>query len=512
MKRFPLPNSFWIIVALVIIGGGLIYLPSLIASYYREAAELGGMAQVAYLVSVIGGALLIVGAGGWTLYRLVRAKRLKSQRKERRQRNPSQLSADERRTELNENLASIDDFQAEAGDDDLAEQLAPLREKLELKLDHQRLEIVAFGTISSGKSSLLNALAGRNAFASEIAGGTTVTRNEIPWVGDNRVILVDTPGLGEVDGETRQIVAADAAKSADIILLVVDGPLRDSEFRLLELLGQMEKRVIICFNKEDLYNDADRAKLLQQISKQAEEFVRREDIVSVRARATQRRRVRIAVDGSEIEEEVTVPVAIEPLANRMMQVVKKDGSDLLLANLLLQSRGLVDQARLKVEQALDRRANQIVTKYMWGVGGASAALSPLPFVDIAAGIAISTKMVVDLAKVYKQDVDIDVAVQLLGQLGKNLLGILGVNIAVPAVASLLKTVPGAGYLAGAALHLVVMALITRWIGNVFMEYFKNEMREPEGGLAGLAQREWRRVTQLSYLRQLVQQARNHYVD
>ena len=43
---------------------------------------------------------------------------------------------------------------------------------------------------------------------------------------------------------------------------------------------------------------------------------------------------------------------------------------------------------------------------MWGAGGA-AALSPFPLLDLAAGCAISTKMVVELAKVYRQDVDLN---------------------------------------------------------------------------------------------------------
>ena len=51
--------------------------------------------------------------------------------------------------------------------------------------------------------------------------------------------------------------------------------------------------------------------------------------------------------------------------------------------------------------------------------------------------------------------------------------------------SLLKTVPFAGHLAGGALQGVVQALITKWVGAVFVEYFRNEMRMPEGGLAGL---------------------------
>ena len=80
-------------------------------------------------------------------------------------------------------------------------------------------------------------------------------------------------------------------------------------------------------------------------------------------------------------------------------------------------------------------------------------------------------MVVDLAHVYRQDIDIDAAVKLLGELGKNLLAILGVSAATPAVASvvasLLKSVPGAGTIAGGLLQGIVQALITRWIGAVF---------------------------------------------
>jgi uncharacterized protein (DUF697 family) len=194
----------------------------------------------------------------------------------------------------------------------------------------------------------------------------------------------------------------------------------------------------------------------------------------------------------------------------MLQVVRRDGRDLLLANLLLQSRGLVEEARERVQESLDKRAWEIVDKYMWGAGGA-AALSPLPFLDLAAGGAISVKMIVDLARVYRQDIDLDAAVRILGQLGKNLVTILGVNLATPAVvaaiASLLKTVPGAGTIAGGMLQGMVQALVTRWIGAVFIAYFRSEMRGDEKGLAMLAREQWNRVTSITELHKLVQAAR-----
>ena len=123
-------------------------------------------------------------------------------------------------------------------------------------------------------------------------------------------------------------------------------------------------------------------------------------------------------------------------------------------------------------------------RYTWGAGGA-AALNPFPIVDLVAGCAISTKMVVDLGRVYRQDIDMQAAVTLLGQLGKNLISILGVSAATPliagAVGSLLKTIPGIGTLSGQLLQGIVQALVTRWIGAVFIQYYKSEMQQPEGG-------------------------------
>jgi len=131
--------------------------------------------------------------------------------------------------------------------------------------------------------------------------------------------------------------------------------------------------------------------------------------------------------------------------------------------------------------------------------------------DLLAGNAITAKMVVELARVYRQDVDLNTAVRLLGQMAKNLIAILGVGLATPAivagVGSLLKIVPGVGTVAGGTMQGVVQAVVTRWIGFVFMDYFKNEMKEPEGGIAGLARKHWSQVTSATELRKLVTQTR-----
>lgn len=510
-RRAPGP---WLLLVFAAAGAALLYLPTVVMQQYQNALQLGPLWGRLYLAVVGIGGCMLAGSTGWLVWRLWKASRVKRKNREQRTRNPSQMSIGERENEIQSNLAAVTELQNDPSvTTELRQELTPLIRWIEEKQEQKRLEIVAFGTISSGKSSLLNALAGRDVFSTDIRGGTTIQRSEIAWPGLDEVRLVDTPGIGEAEGADHESLAAEAAKDADLVLTVVDGPLRDSEFQLLQRLSTMEKRVIVCLNKEDWFSPSDRDALLGQIRRQLQTMVGPEDIIAVRSRWTTRPRVRVRADGTEVQETVEVAPDIQPLADRMLETIRRDGRDLLAANLLLQSRGLVEDAKDRVKEALDRRAREIIDRYTWGAAGA-AALSPLPMVDLAAGCAISTKMVLDLARVYHQTIDSDAAVNLLGQQGKTLLGVIGSTTATPlvtsSVASMIKAVPGVGTLAGGLLQGVVQALITRWIGGIFMVYFKNEMKEPPGGLAALARREWERVTSVSEMRKLIQSAREHF--
>ena len=144
------------------------------------------------------------------------------------------MSGREQEREYSDNLAVGREF-ANAGrvTPEMKAEIAAAVAELEAKRELQKVEIVAFGTISSGKSSLLNALAGRDVFRTNVVGGTTTTRSEIPWPAGDSVVLVDTPGLAEVRGESRAAEAAEAAKNADLVLFVVDGPLKAYESELM---------------------------------------------------------------------------------------------------------------------------------------------------------------------------------------------------------------------------------------------------------------------------------------
>jgi uncharacterized protein (DUF697 family) len=105
---------------------------------------------------------------------------------------------------------------------------------------------------------------------------------------------------------------------------------------------------------------------------------------------------------------------------------------------------------------------------------------------------------------------------MVAQAGKILMTSAGVSLATPGIAALaasaLKTIPGVGTIAGGAMQGLVQALVTRWIGLVFIEYFRNEMTDPERALTELARAQWTEVTRPSALARLVQEGIRRFGD
>ena len=94
----------------------------------------------------------------------------------------------------------------------------------------------------------------------------------------------------------------EAARTADLIIYVTDGVLRDFEFDVLRRLASLEKRILVCLNKEDIFSAPDREGLLEQMAAQLQGIVPTQDFVTVRANPRTRTRLHVTSIGEEIEE------------------------------------------------------------------------------------------------------------------------------------------------------------------------------------------------------------------
>src|SRR5262245_17358056 len=139
------------------------------------------------------------------------------------------------------------------------------------KLAAGKVEIVVFGEISTGKSALINALVGEAVAQVNVRGGWTKDVWHLKWNGagycvpglaNSEVVLIDTPGLNEVDGASRAEMAHEAAQRADIVLFVTDSDLNEVEYSAIVELAASHKPIILVLNKADLYSRAELAELL----------------------------------------------------------------------------------------------------------------------------------------------------------------------------------------------------------------------------------------------------------
>ena len=128
-------------------------------------------------------------------------------------------------------------------------------EEFTAKLENGRVEIAAFGEVGSGKSALLNALAGEKVFTVSAEHGSTDKVSKAGFK-NTKLVLVDTPGINEAAGELRGKLAEETVRYTDLVLFVADGDLNRVELDAFTQLCDLHKPMLLVINKADLLGPA----------------------------------------------------------------------------------------------------------------------------------------------------------------------------------------------------------------------------------------------------------------
>ena len=153
------------------------------------------------------------------------------------------------------------------------------------KIDHGHLHLSALGRVSTGKSSLLNALIGEERFSVSPVHGETRHSSIEAWseLEAGGVYLIDTPGLDEAGGEDRESLAKEVAGRSDLVIFVIDSDITDTELDALKAAISEGRPILLALNKSDLYTAVEREALLQSIRSKTEGIIDPEHVISVAA-------------------------------------------------------------------------------------------------------------------------------------------------------------------------------------------------------------------------------------
>ncbi|MFM5979546.1 MAG: GTP-binding protein [Sphaerospermopsis kisseleviana] len=367
------------------------------------------------------------------------------------------------------------------------------------KLESMVVQIAAFGMVGRGKSSLLNALVGQQVFETGPLHGVTRTEQKVNWsiseeaigtlkatfpsTGQSQVELVDTPGLDEVDGETRAALAQQVAKQADLILFVISGDLTKIEQMALSQLREVGKPMILVFNKVDQYPETDRIAIYEKIrDDRVRELLSPDEIVMSAASPLVKTAV-VRADGSRGIQLRQGQAQVDQLKLKILEILQREGKALVALNTMLYADTVNEQVIQRKLEIREQNANDLIWKAVM-TKALAIALNPVTVVDILSSIVIDISLILGLSKLYGIQMTEKGAVQLLQKIALSMGGIGASELLANLGLSGLKTLLGistsatAGvalgpYLSVAVTQAGVAGVSSYGIGQVTKAYLAN---------------------------------------
>ncbi len=287
------------------------------------------------------------------------------------------------------------------------ETLGGLQQKLALPL----IQIAVFGLVSRGKSAVLNALFGETLFPTGPLNGVTQWPRSVRWspaLGQGQseqgqsvqLELTDTPGLDEISGEARAVMAQEIARCADLILFITAGPPMPIELEALTELAQLSKPILWVVNKADLYPELSAESLYQAIKDPRLQAILSPQEIVLTAAAPAPVQVRHEwSDGQTRLDWETPPPQIESLRATLMQLLNREGLYLLTLNTLLQLQ-VTEQLML---EAIAQFHSEPIQTLQWRLGGIKAAMVgilPWGWLDLGCSALMDIFQVRRLMKIY----------------------------------------------------------------------------------------------------------------
>ncbi len=269
------------------------------------------------------------------------------------------------------------------------------------KLEHGHLHIAAFGRVSTGKSSLLNALIGEERFSVSPIHGETRYSDIEAWdeVDAGGVFLIDTPGLDEAGGEDRESLAKEVAARSDLVIFVIDGDITDTELQALKAAIAEGRPILLALNKSDLYTSSELDVLLASVRDKTTGVIDPNYVIAVAAQPRPQMIVESDEDGNEREFERHRDPDIATLKLRLWEILEAEGKTLAALNASLFASDLSDQVGRRILAARQELGEKLVRTYCVAKGIA-VAFNPIPVADLFAAAFIDVGMVVHLSKVY----------------------------------------------------------------------------------------------------------------
>lgn len=319
------------------------------------------------------------------------------------------------------------------------------------------IHIAVYGEVSSGKSSLVNALLPEARVEADPRAGTTTTIRHFAWLAPSgdRITIADLPGFNLED----DTAALEETRRAHLVIFLCDADLTNSQVRQLKYLQERGKPLVLALNKADRYTQDELTRLLAEIRRKT--GLGREDVVAV-STGGREEVVRLLGEGIEQRDARERRPEIATLRDAVQRHLDQNRE--LMES--LRETAVLTLASEKLEAARHQhrrqRADELVNTYARrAVIGALAAVAPGS--DLVIQGVLATRLVRELSRLYDvpvKEIEIESFLELAGGKIRNMTAI---TLAIAGNA--FKAFPGIGTISGGVIHAVAYGMIFDSLGR-----------------------------------------------
>jgi GTP-binding protein EngB required for normal cell division len=394
-------------------------------------------------------ATMLIGAAAWLVWTLARPSKRAS----------LVTAAAVSRAEVETRIDSLRDRSAET---------KALESEL-VELDRRRasgeLYVALFGEISTGKSSLIRAIAPAADADVDVRGGTTRAIGHFRGVLPNgrALVLADVPGSGEIDGIAREQIARDEALRAHAVVYLAASDLTRAQAKELDWLIGFGKPLVVALNKADRYDTAELDALLAKL--RTRYGARDRSVVAISAGGSERYERTLADGRRERVDRERVP-DISPLLDAIDALTSRGADAMEPAREAAVLAEVGRRGDVLARDVAARESAECVAKYTRrAIVGALAAVAPGS--DVLIQGALGTALVRELARIHGvpvREIDVDALLKRLGLTVRNTTAIV-----LAIAGNAMKAFPGLGTLGGGMLHAIAYGLVFDSVGRALSE-------------------------------------------
>ncbi len=356
------------------------------------------------------------------------------------------------------------------------------RYRIQKQLNSSDYNVILFGAGSCGKTSLARALLKNLVGEISPTIGTTKKINnykiKIPFLKRN-INIIDTPGLFEatLEGERREEKTIKKAAKSDLIIFVVDQDLNKYELYLFKQLSKIGKTIIIALNKCDLRSANQNEIIKKNIYKLTSVFTNNSKVILTISSPQS-----ISNKGNNPKRKA---ILVNNLFNEIINVLDKNGEDLLADNILFQCNKLGIFSKEIINKQRETSAKKVINRYSWITSGV-IIINPLPVLDLLATSVVNIQMIIEIANIYDVKMNKDKAIQL----SKSIIAVLATLGVVKGGINLFTNILSTNFTTSfvtKSVQSITAAWIIRIVGLSLVRYFEQNQNWGDGGIQEIVQ-------------------------